>query len=67
MAASPAASGSLTSGSYGEAPLPSSSWQKYSLQESNIQDLIERSLLPEKQVSGWRCCYGEEFPSEDTD
>ena len=66
MAASPAASGSSTSGSSEEAPLPSSSWQKCSFQESNIQDLVERGLLSEKQISGWRCCYGEEFPSEDT-
>jgi hypothetical protein len=29
--------------------------------------MVEHSLLPEKQISGWRCCYGEEFPSEDTD
>ena len=27
---------------------------------------MERGLLPEKQISGWRFCYGEEFPSEDT-
>ena len=38
-----------------------------SLQESDIQDLIERGLLTEKQISGWRCCYGEEILSEDTD
>ena len=66
MATSPSASASLTSGSSGEAPPPSSSWQKCSLQESDIQDLVERGLLPEKQISGWRCRYEEEFPSEDT-
>ena len=66
MAASPAAFGSSTSGSSGEALPPSSSWQKCSLQESDIQDLVEHGLLPEKQISGWRCCYGEDFPSEDT-
>jgi len=27
---------------------------------------VEHGLLPEKQISGWRFCYGEEFPSEDT-
>ena len=26
---------------------------------------MERDLLLEKQISRWRCCYGEEFPSED--
>ena len=67
MAASPSASASSTSGSSGEAPPPSSSWQKCSLQESDIQDLVEHSLLLEKKISGWRCYYGEEFPSEDTD
>ena len=28
--------------------------------------MVERDILPEKHISGWRCCYGEEFPSEDT-
>ena len=27
---------------------------------------MERGLLPEKQIFGWRCYYGEEFPLEDT-
>ena len=27
---------------------------------------MEHGLLPEKQISRWRCCYREEFPSEDT-
>ena len=35
------------------------------LQEANIQDMVERGILPEKQISGWRCCYKKEFPSED--
>ena len=29
--------------------------------------MVERGILPEKQISEWRCCFGEEFPSEDTD
>jgi len=28
--------------------------------------MVECAVLPEKQISGWRCCFGEEFPSEDT-
>ena len=66
MATTPTASASSTSGSFGEASLPSSSWQKCSLQESDIQNMVERGILPEKQISGWRCYYREEFPSEDT-
>jgi len=27
---------------------------------------VERGVLPKKQISGWRCCFGEEFLSEDT-
>ena len=67
MAATPDASSSSTSGSAGEAPPPSSSWQKCTLQESDIQDMVECGILPEKQISRWRCCYGKEFPWEDTD
>jgi len=67
MAATPAALGSSTSGSAGEAPPTLSSWQKCSLQESDIQDMVEHGILSEKQISEWRCCYGEEFPSEDSD
>ena len=26
---------------------------------------MERCLLPEKENSGWKCCYGEDFPTED--
>ena len=28
--------------------------------------MVECGILPKKQISGWRCCYGEEFPSENT-
>ena len=27
---------------------------------------MERGILPEKQISEWQCCYGEEFRLEDT-
>ena len=39
-------------------------WVPSTMHEADIQDLVERWLLPEK-VFGWRCCYGEEFPTED--
>ena len=26
---------------------------------------MERGILPDKAISGWRCCLGEEFPSKD--
>ena len=29
--------------------------------------MLERGILPEKKIFGWRCCCGEELPSEDTD
>ena len=67
MAATPTASSSSTSGSTGDAPPPTLLWQRCTLQESDIQDMVERGILPEKQISRWRCCFGEEFPSEDPD
>ena len=29
--------------------------------------MVEQGVVPKKQISGWRCCNGEEFLSEDTD
>ena len=46
-------------------PLPSVSWAPSTLREEDIQDLVERGLLPEKAILGWRCCYREDFPTED--
>jgi len=35
------------------------------LLEADIQDMMEHSVLLEKQISWWKCCYDEEFPMED--
>ena len=41
------------------------SWVSSTLQEADIQDMVERVILPEKAIFGWRCYIGVEFPLED--
>jgi hypothetical protein len=35
------------------------------LTEEDLKDMEVRGILPEKAISEWRCCYREEFPTED--
>jgi hypothetical protein len=28
--------------------------------------MVGRGILPKKKISGWKCCFGKEFPTEDT-
>jgi hypothetical protein len=46
-------------------PPPSESWLPSTLTEEELEDMVMRGLLPEKAISRWKCCYGQEFPSED--
>jgi hypothetical protein len=35
------------------------------LMEDDLLEMEAHGLIPEKAISRWMCCYGQEFPTED--
>ncbi|RLN15570.1 hypothetical protein C2845_PM02G20500 [Panicum miliaceum] len=66
MASDSSAPSSPIVADYGNvAPPPSESWAPSTLTEEDLQEMEMRGLLPERAISGWKCCYDQEFLSED--
>jgi hypothetical protein len=46
-------------------PPPNVSWALNTLMEDDLLEMEAHGLIPEKAISRWMCCYGQEFPTED--
>jgi hypothetical protein len=33
--------------------------------EDDLLEMEARGLIPERAISRWKCCHGQEFPTED--
>ena len=40
------------------------SWRKTKIAESDLQAMVKRGLLPEKEIAHWKACLDEPFPGD---
>src|SRR6266508_1551585 len=49
-----------------EVPPPEQVWQRSTVTEENLHQMVKDRVLPEKEIIGWHAADGEAFPTANT-